>query len=250
MKKYAALSAFAFWALSTSGCDRQDGRVDTASQALLSRAIEYYDPAGVWGESTVHIKWFGTGADGSQRSDLDLTLYPDGSKFDLRGRYAGADFEYHTDGSTWTATVNGDSSTDVETRKKMRLDREDGFYWRSYYGFLTGLPMKLRDPGTHIDPALIDTMFNGQPALALHVTYDPEIGTDSWYFFFDPETTALIGCRFNHDETKNDGEYIVLEGVVESNGLRVPRRRSWYTNKDDRFLGSDEIRSIALLPGP
>ena len=38
----------------------------------------------------------------------------------------------------------------------MRLDREDGMFWRSYYGFLAGLPMKIADPGARLDPEVAE----------------------------------------------------------------------------------------------
>ncbi len=245
------------FAIGAVGCSRQtDGTKDasadpdrSAAKALLSRAIAYHDPNAVWASSTIRIDWIGTGNDGSERVAVQFTLHPDGSTFELSGRYRGSTLEYRTEGSEWSATVDGESNLDTETLKRMRLDREDGFYWRSYYGFLTGLPMKLSDPGTLIDPEPIDTTFNGERVLALRVTYDPEVGTDSWYFYFDPETAALVGCRFNHDEAANDGEYIVLDGVIESGGVRLPRKRSWYTNKENRFLGADEIRVLELTSG-
>ena len=55
-----------------------------------------------------------------------------------------------------------------------------------------------------------------------------------------------MGCRFYHDESANDGEYITFEGLAEGGGLRLPRYREWYTNNGDRFLGSDEIRSVTV----
>ncbi len=246
-------------ALAAVGCSGQtDGTKDasadpdrSAAQALLSRAIAYHDPNAVWASSTIHIEWMGSGDDGSERVAVEFTLQPDRSKFELSGRYRGSTLEYQTDGSTWSATIDGDSTPSPDALEKMRLDREGGMYWRSYYGFLAGLPMKLRDPGARIDPEPIDTTFNGRRVRALRVTYDPEVGTDSWYFYFDPETAALVGCRFNHDEAANDGEYLVLDGVIESGGVRLPRHRRWYVNADDRFLGADEVRSFELTPsGP
>jgi hypothetical protein len=63
---------------------------------------------------------------------------------------------------------------------------------------------------------------------------------------FDADTAELVGCRFYHDESANDGEYITFEGLAEGGGLRLPRYREWHTNAGDRFLGSDEIRSVTV----
>jgi hypothetical protein len=56
-----------------------------------------------------------------------------------------------------------------------------------------------------------------------------------------------VGYRFFHDEGKGDGEYIVLEGEIEGGGLRLPARRTWYTNAEDELLGTDVLRSIRSL---
>jgi len=69
------------------------------------------------------------------------------------------------------------------------------------------------------------------------------VGKDIWYFYFDKKTVALIGYRFYHDESKNDGEYITLDGEEIIQGIRIPKNRKWYYNKDDKFLGADFLIS-------
>ena len=81
--------------------------------------------------------------------------------------------------------------------------------------------------------------------LTLRVTYAPEVGQDVWYFYFDPESFALVGCRFFHDEAANDGEYIVFDGEVEGpHGLRLPRLRRWHMNRDGEYIAVDDVKSI------
>ena len=220
----------------------------TPAEELLTRAIAFHDPSGRWASHIFQLEWYGTGADGSERVAVDLTLHPDGQRFKLSGRYQGSTLEYEADAEKWTASVDGVSDPAPEVREKMRLHREDGWFWRSYYAFLVGMPMKLRDPGTQIDPDPIPTSFEGHDVLALRVTYDQEVGTDTWYFYLDPDTARLVGCRFYHDEEANDGEYIVLEGLIESDGVKLPRHRRWYVNADGRFLGADEIKGLKLVP--
>jgi len=101
--------------------------------------------------------------------------------------------------------------------------------------------MKLRDPGTIIAPTVWTETINGSEYLKIKVTYDPEVGGDIWYFYFDPDTYALSAYRFYHDESANDGEYILLEGEEIHSGIRFPAKRSWYINADHRFLGYDQL---------
>jgi hypothetical protein len=55
---------------------------------------------------------------------------------------------------------------------------------RNYYT-LYGLPMKLTDPETIIDPVVVKKEFMGKEYLVLK--YEEGIGKDSWYFYFDPK---------------------------------------------------------------
>jgi len=78
------------------------------------------------------------------------------------------------------------------------------------------------------------------------VTYDPEVGDDIWYFYFHPETYALVGYRFYHNESANDGEYILFSGELESYGIRIPQTRKWYTHKEDKYLGADTLETLII----
>ena len=222
------------------------GVVDSPAAQLVERSIAFHDPEGIWGSRAIDMAWFGTGSDGAERVSVELRFGVDERDFSLSGRYAGSRIEYEVSGEAWAATVDGESAPDEATLARMRLDREDGVFWRSYYGFLAGLPMKIGDPGARLDPEVAETTFEGRDVHAVRVTYDPEVGGDTWYFYFDPDTAELVGCRFYHDESANDGEYITFEGVAEGDGLRLPRYREWYTNAGDLFLGSDEIRSVTV----
>lgn len=218
----------------------------SAAEALLARSIEFHDPQGRWGSRSVHLTWSGTGSEGEERVELEVSIFPDGSTFEMSGWYRGAALEYATKGSTFTARVDGSTEIDEETSDRLRLGRDGGMFWRDYFGFLAGLPMKLRDPGTIIDPEPASTAFMGREVESIRVTYDAEVGGDTWYFYFDPQSAALVGCRFYHDEAANDGEYIVLDGLIEADGMRLPQRRRWYVNADDDFLGEDVVTNLVL----
>ena len=110
---------------------------------------------------------------------------------------------------------------------------------RNYFVYLYGLPMKLQDKGTVIDEKVTKTKFQGKEYLSIKVTYEANVGKDTWYFYFDPTTYALSGYRFYHKEEDNDVEYITLEGLETVQGIKIPKVRTWYYNKDDKLLGAD-----------
>ena len=218
----------------------------SAARDLLARSIRFHDPEGLWSTRTVRLSWNGTGSDGGERVALDLTLHPDGRTFSMSGRYRGRRIDYSIVDDRLTVTVDGSADMPDETREAMRLAREEGMFWRSYFGFLVGLPMKLNDPGTQIDPEPADTEFMGRAVQSIRVTYDPDVGGETWYFYFDPESAELVGSRFYYDESANDGEYLIFEGLAGADGLRLPMRRSWYVNADSSFLGADEISGLSV----
>jgi hypothetical protein len=65
------------------------------------------------------------------------------------------------------------------------------------------------------------------------------VGTDNWYCYFDPSSYAIEAYQFFHDESKNDGEYIVLSGEEIINNVKMPKVRAWHYNKNDKYLGTD-----------
>ena len=74
--------------------------------------------------------------------------------------------------------------------------------------------MKLKDEGTIVHDKVEQRTFKGKTYNVLKVTYRQEVGSDTWYFYFHPETNAMEVYQFYHDEAKNDGEYVLLTNEV------------------------------------
>lgn len=109
------------------------------------------------------------------------------------------------------------------------------------------MPMKLCDKGTIIEESVMQETFNRKESLVVKVNYKPEVGTDTWYFYFDPQTYALTGYRFYHDESQNDGEYITLDGILTVGLLKIHKSRKWFVNKDNMFMGEDIPENVLIL---
>ena len=103
--------------------------------------------------------------------------------------------------------------------------------------------MKLQDPGTQIDSNVIKKTFKGKQYLVLKVTYDEKVGKDTWFFYFDPKTFAMEAYQFLKDSKPETGEYILLSGMEIINGIKMPKTRAWYFNKDDKYLGTDILKT-------
>jgi hypothetical protein len=211
----------------------------TASE-LLDRSIAFHDPDGQWEHCRLTFVIDMQTPNRPVRTSK-VMIDNDQGRFELSVIRGGHVLEWMVD-SLDTAEVRLDYRQPTAAQAdSLDLNPERARRWRDYYGYLYGLPMKLKDPGTNIAEGVINTTFQDKPVLALKVTYDEAVGSDTWYFYFNPNTYAMEGYRFYHDEAKNDGEYIVLTGMSIKNGMRIPKDRAWYVNADDRLLGTDYL---------
>ena len=208
---------------------------------LIDKSIAYHAPKGEWEKGGITLSLHESRPGGNYRiTDLEINIAEE--KFILYQR-RGPDLIFRSllsGGCLFALNGRTHDFTEEEIRQ-FRLSCESNELYRDYYTYLWALPMKLKDTGTIIDPQVHRVDFFGDELLEVKVTYSEEVGADIWYFYFDPETYALSGYRFYHDEAANDGEYILLEDEVEVGHLRIPAKRHWYTHKDRRYLGTDEI---------
>ncbi len=248
----ALVGALSCWVVA-SGCGQIGERTDgsgtsaepaTEAQELIARSIAHHDPEGLWPGFHGELRLSELRPDGAGRS-ARVSLDVRSGSFRYSAVMDGRDVLKVVADGRCEAMIDGEPP-DSPTSERLRLSCDQLERSRNYYLYLWGLPMKLRDPGAIVHPDVTLTDFQGRPVLSTKVTYDPDVGSDTWYFYFDPETAALVGYRFYHDEAAGDGEYITLEGLVNVGSMRIPARRRWFTNAEDRFLGEDVLESATV----
>lgn len=210
------------------------------AKTLLEQSITYHDPDSLWGTQALDWRFYESRPNNSFRS-TKMNWNPLEDQFALTQQVGRNELHRGIQSDSCWSMLNGKSDLSEATIQEFRLGCDRATMYRNYYTYLWGLPMKLQDPGTIIDPVVHQRNFFGEDLLELKVTYDPAVGADIWYFYFDPQTYAMKGYRFYHDEAANDGEYILLDGEVQTDGMRIPAKRTWYTHKDHRVLGTDEL---------
>lgn len=77
--------------------------------------------------------------------------------------------------------------------------------------------------------------------IMVQVTYDEAVGSDVWQFYFNPSTYALEVYQFFKGTDETTGEYILLDDIALIEGIKMPKNRAWYYNKDDGYLGTDRL---------
>jgi len=213
------------------------------AKELLDCSIAYHDPYGSWERGAFAITEFASRPDGTGHRNV-LRFDNARSRFELDSSVDGRALTLVVENDMVVARLDGKANVSADELERHRLKPAQVLSRRNRDLYLWGLPMKLRDPGTRLDPRVKETHFEGRTVYQLRVTYDARVGSDVWYFFLDRETCALVGHRFHHDESAGDGEYAVLSEEVSGQGLRLPRVRRWYTNKDKEPVITHTILSV------
>ena len=203
---------------------------------LLKKAIQFHDPNNNWptfkGQLFVTME---TPKNTPKKNEIKINLPEE--YFYVKALRGINTTEYTVIKKNTKIEFNGKTPTEVE-KKEHKLSFERANLYKNYYTYLYGLPMKLKDEGTIIHQKVEKRKFKGKNYLVLKVSYNKEVGKDTWYFYFDPKTYAMEVYQF-FKKTKDSGEYILLSGLETINGIKMPKTRAWYYNKDNGYLGTD-----------
>lgn len=214
---------------------------EISADSLLTRSINHHDPEGVWGSRSHLLQLAESRPNGNVRHTR-LTLYPATEEFDMQQIRGKDKIQLRYLNGAYSFSHQGRTEINDETTERLSLTEERTRLLRDYYGYLFGLPMKLRDPGTLLQPNVHKVWYDGREMLEMEVRYTPEAGKDTWFFYFDPTTFALSGYAFYHDKDgPGTGEYILLEGEATVGSLKLPAKRHWYRTDNRLYLGTDEI---------
>ena len=207
--------------------------------ALLQKTLAYHDPEGNWQKLKTRLYLSSTDAKGKENAfeiEMDNTtgyfahISREDGKEMVKGVANGQEFYL----------LNGKTEISPEDRKKYNLTPE-GLKWvHGFYGYLYGLPMKLTDASAQAVDAKTNEEVGGKTYPTLLVNFDPAVGKDNWFFYLNPENHALKAYRFNHGEP-GTGEYILLDQEETVEGIKMPKVRKWYLNKDNKYLGTDVL---------
>ncbi len=211
-----------------------------SAMELLDKSIAYHDPDGKWSAFEASFDVVMETPERPLRTPRIELNFPR-EYFNSTVTINGVTTASAIEKGKCTHWYQGSTSFTETIAEKHRLNCERATKMRNYYVYLYGLPMKLKDPGTQIEDKVYTKTLNGESFFCLKVTYDAAIGKDSWYFYFDKNTYAMRHYQFYHDESKNDGEYILLSGEENVQGIKMPKTRAWYTNQANAYLGTDSL---------
>jgi len=215
-----------------------------AVNELLEKTLNYHDPNGNWKSFSDEITVVMTTPNSPKRTSIISIDLPQ-EYFSVTATKDTVTTTYTLDKGKCQMKYHGKVLDSTEAKEK-KMTCERAILYKNYYSYLYGLPMKLTDPGTNLNNKVEKRLFKGKDYLVVRVTYDETVGSDVWYFYFNPKTYAMEIYQFFKTDDKgkekpDTGEYILLSEEVLVNGIRMPKIRAWYYNKDDKYLGTDTL---------
>ncbi|WP_040279378.1 DUF6503 family protein [Psychroserpens damuponensis] len=220
---------------------------EITGEQLLENAITYHDPNANWStfNGELHIT-METPNNTTRESRIRINLPSE--MFYIQAKRDTITTEYTIEKTDCSIKLNGAVDISEAHLKTYNLSCDRANMYKNYYTYLYGLPMKLKDEGTVIHDKVEYKTFKGKAYLVLKVSYDDKVGSDVWYFYFDPKTYAMEMYQFfktdeNGKLKRDSGEYIVLTETETINGIKMPKNRAWYFNKDDAYLGTDILKN-------
>lgn len=213
-------------------------------EELLERAIAYHDPDGRWATFDDAFTVVMTRPDNPKR-ESHITMNLPEEYFSLKAKRDTVTTQYIIDQGECQMFYQGEPLSNAAAQS-VDMSCERGTMYKDYYTYLYGLPMKLTDPGTNIDHPIEEKEFQGKQYWVLKATYDATVGNDVWYFYFNPATYAMEVYQFYKTNESGEilpdsGEYILLSEEAIVNGIKMPKVRAWYYNKDDQYLATDTL---------
>lgn len=216
-----------------------------SGKQLLEKSIAFHDPNNQWATFSSEFKVVMNTPNRSPRISAIKINSP--YEFFTITEFKDSISKTFTLDKTTCKLFYKDSLLDSVSASKHKMSCKQAAFLKNYYTYLYGLPMKLNDPGTNISDQVEEKKFKGIDYLVLKVSYDLNVGSDIWYFYFNPKIYALEVYQFFKTDTNgvlklNSGEYILLKDLMTINGIKMPKIRSWYYNKNNTYLGTDTLK--------
>lgn len=188
---------------------------------ILNKSIRYHDPNGEWKRFNHEMEFVSERPKGPDRKS---TVVINNNK----GYFSLTETGNHME-------IIMDSCLQVPVGKTCDNVKRT----RNYYVYLWGLPMKLKDEGTVLDPKVVEEKFEGVDCYVLRVPYDE----DTWFFYIDKSTYAMKAYMFYKDEPTKKGELIYLDEEAVVGDMKIPKKRKWVTTPEGNLLGTDILIS-------
>lgn len=212
--------------------------VTQKAQIILERCFEFHDPQNEW------PSWAGYYVSVEPRLQVPerrtrVQLRADGSFFDMKRAYGKDTLHWTIQDGQYTTFVNGELVQDTATMRLHRLSQKRADNYHNYYRTKLGLPMSLKGRYQLKQEKVSPMSWQGTSVYRLELEVADGPFSTAWELFVDSKNYQLLGYGFFPIE--EEGEYLVLDQIMEMGQMKWPRMRHWYSRGEDEYLGSDII---------
>ena len=131
---------------------------EITAEEIINQSIELHDPEANWPKlnADININSLIFKEDKVDSSEQILKMDLPHGLFEMHYDRDGQRINLHKDLNTCYGNVDHPEEVDEAWMKKNKVNCERAKMFDSYYRYLLGMPMKLKDPGTIIDPEVTE----------------------------------------------------------------------------------------------
>ncbi len=218
---------------------------------LIRYSSHLHDPKGNWDQfqSSVHFNtllWTKDGTTKASSSSIGFDL--PNRTFMTRDTSMGLQLDGLVTPDTCYVKADQELNTEQEEKLARRMGCESVEFYRDYYSFLIGLPMKLNDTQAIVNDTILERVYAGKSYDVVQVRYEPLDKQPIWYFYFDKEDHSYQLCKFTSREDENKGgEYIIYNQPVKIQGIQLYKQQVWlYNTPTLDTLAVDDLQFSSL----
>lgn len=210
------------------------------SAFILEKSNQFHDPTNTWSQWNVKFHIQEPRLKNPQRYSIVNLNQADKSFSLVRSRDENISEHIIDKNGIATTLFNKTDNFPEALKEKYRLDPDKNFSYREFYEVMYGLPMSLKNRIKTLNPATTATIDN-QEVYIIDLTLDKPMFTDHWKVLINKEKYQIIGIELINDENPSAGEILDFEGLIDLDGIKVPRIRHWYEPTAKAYQGSDII---------
>jgi|GEM_PF-1999467 len=214
------------------------------AQEVLDRCFQFHDPTDQWSS------WAGIYTSVEPRLQVPerrtyVQVRADGTFFEMKRAYGKDTLHWVIQQGQYTTFVNGEMVQDSATIKAHRLSQGRTDNYHNYYRTKLGLPLSLKGRYQLKQEQAERMDWRGKAAYRLELEIADAPFSTAWELFVDSKDYRLLGYGFV--PTDGEGEYLVVDHLMEIGQMRLPRMRHWYSRGEDEYLGSDIILKVSPM---
>ncbi len=125
--------------------------------------------------------------------------------------------------------------------EKYRLQPERNKVYSNFYKMMYGLPMTLNSNWVKQTGKVEQAMYNNRMCYMIPIELKEEMFSKNWNIFIAENTYEFKGMEIVFPDEETKGEKLYFDGLINIEGILIPRIRHWHELSNDNYLGSDII---------